>query len=263
VRTPRVRRRQRLGFSYRLAVAVLWPLMRVLVRWEMSGTERLTNAEGGIIVAPNHTSWFDPPVVAFALWQADRPPRFLGKDAVFRVPVLGRILRNAGQIPVYRHTAEARTAIRDALGALERGECVVVYPEGTITRDPDLWPMTAKTGAARLALASGRPLFPMVQWGSHEVMRPYRKELRILPRKTVHIAVGDQVDLSDLADLAVDTGTLAIAGDRLIGAITALEARIRRETPPVAPFVYRQQPARAPHGDTNAPPGPAAEPRAE
>ena len=111
-RAPYVRRRAKLGFSYRFAVFVLWPLMRYLVRWDIQGAQRITDEEGGVIVAPNHLSWFDPPVVAFALWEADRPPRFLGKEAVFRVPVFGRIITNAGQIPVYRETADAASAIR-------------------------------------------------------------------------------------------------------------------------------------------------------
>ena len=258
MRTPRVRRRQPLGFSYRFVVGILWPIMRFVVRWEFTGTERLTQAEGGIIVAPNHTSWFDPPVVAFALWEADRPPRFLGKEAVFRVPVFGRLITNAGQIPVYRETTEARTAMRDALSAVERGECVVVYPEGTITRDPALWPMSPKTGAVRLALSSGTPLFPLVQWGSHEVMRPYRKEFRFLPRKTVRIVVGEPVDLSDLVDQGIDARTLALAGDRLMDAITAIEAEIRQEAPPATRMVYRRQPTAAAPGDTEPPPAPAS-----
>jgi 1-acyl-sn-glycerol-3-phosphate acyltransferase len=207
--------------------------MRFVVRWEVEGTERITEADGGIIVAPNHTSWFDPPVVAFALWQADRPPRFLGKESVFRVPVFGWLIAHAGQIPVYRETAEARTAIRDALSAL-------VYPEGTITRDPGIWPMSAKTGAVRLALASGRPLFPMVQWGSHFVMGPYKKELRILPRKTIRIRVGDPIDLSDLDHSSPDAATLALGGERLMDAITAMLADIRQEEPPATRMVFRR-----------------------
>ena len=120
-RAPHVRRRQHLGFAYRFVVFILWPLMRFVVSWEMTGTEKLTEADGGIIVAPNHTSWFDPPVVAFALWEADRPPRFLGKEAVFRTPVLGPLITHAGQIPVYRESTEAGAAIRDALTALDFG----------------------------------------------------------------------------------------------------------------------------------------------
>jgi 1-acyl-sn-glycerol-3-phosphate acyltransferase len=237
----RVRRRQRLGFSYRFAVALLWPFMRFSVRWDIEGDGRLTDQDRGVIVAPNHLSWFDPLVVAFVLWQADRPPRFLGKQAVFRVPVFGRIIRNAGQIPVYRETADAASAIRDALAALERGECVVVYPEGTITRDPDLWPMSGKTGAVRLALESGSPLFPLVQWGAHEVMGPYRKEFRILPRKTMHVRVGPAVDLSDLVGGSVDARTLALATDRLMDALTAMLADVRGETPPATRMVFRRE----------------------
>lgn len=239
-RTPRVRRAQRLGFSFRFAVFIIWPFMRTMVKWEVEGTERLTDADGGIIVAANHTSWFDPPVVAYALWEADRPPRFLGKESVFRVPIFGRIIAHAGQIPVYRESADASSAIRDALVALARGECVVVYPEGTMTRDPDLWPMSGKTGAVRLALASGRPLFPMVQWGSHLVMRPYAKEFRLLPRKTIRILVGDPIDLSDLAAALADAASLHEGTDRLMDAITALEARARHETAPSTRLDYRR-----------------------
>lgn len=241
-RVPRVRRRQPLGFSYRLTVAILWPLLRALVKWDIAGGERITDAPGGVIVAPNHLSWFDPPVIAFALWQADRPPRFLGKEAVFRTPVFGTIITRAGQIPVYRETADAGSAVRDALAALTAGECVVVYPEGTITRDPDLWPMSAKTGAVRLALMSGRPLVPMVQWGAHEVMRPYRKELKLLPRKTMHIRYGEPLDLSDLKGRPIDAATLALAGDRLMDAITVILAELRQQEPPATRMVFRREP---------------------
>ena len=235
-----MRRRQRIGFSYRLAVFLLWPILRWLVIWDIAGTEQLTEAEGGVIVAPNHTSWFDPMAVSFPLWLADRPPRFLAKESVFRVPIEGPIVRNAGQIPVYRESAEAKAAIRDALAALDRGECVVVYPEGTITRDPDLWPMTAKSGAVRLALISGRPLFPMVQWGSHLIIGPYRKEFKLLPRKPITVVVGPEIDLTDLRERPLDGDTISAASTRLMDAMTALEAGIRGEEPPAERTVYRR-----------------------
>ena len=230
--SSRVTRRSPLGFSYRFAVALLWPLMRTLVAWDIRGTEKFSRQPGGVIVATNHMSWFDPLVVAFAVWSADRPPRFLAKESVFRVPIAGRIITGAGQIPVYRETSDASSAIRDALTALDRDECVVVYPEGTITKDPDIWPMRAKTGAVRLALLSGCPLYPMAHWGAQEVMAPYAKEFRIWPRKTMHVVVGDPIDLSDLADKPLDADTFHEAGDRLMAAITALLAEIREESPP-------------------------------
>ncbi len=231
-----VGRRAPLGFAYRLAVAILWPLMHTLVRWDIRGSEHVEDVDGGVVVAPNHTSWFDPPVVAYALWRADRPPRFLGKEAVFRVPIAGRIIAAAGQIPVYRETADAANAIREALTALSHGECVVVYPEGTITRDAEVWPMSGRTGAVRMALMSGRPLIPMAQWGSHLVIGPYRKEFRIWPRKTMHIRFGTPLDLSDLGE--IDAETLTAGTDRLMDAITALVAEIRGETPPAQPYLH-------------------------
>ena len=239
----RVSRASRLGPAYRIAVVLLWPFLRTAVSWDIRGTEQLTEEDRGVIVAANHLSWFDPLVVSYALWRADRPPRFLAKEPLFRVPVIGRIIRGAGQIPVYRETKDAANAIRDALTALANGECVAVYPEGTMTRDPELWPMSAKTGAVRMALLSGSPLFPMAQWGPQDVMAPYVKEFRILPRKTMHVRVGRPIDLEDLMGQPVDAQTMRVAGERLMDAITTLLAEIRQEDPPATRMVFRRNPS--------------------
>jgi len=234
---PRVRRRWRLGPGYRIAVFLLWPVMTAFTKRDWRGMERLNTDDGGIIVVANHISWFDPLVISHAMWENDRPPRFLAKESVFRVPVIGSIIESAGQIRVYRETKEAVAAVRDAIAAVQRGECVVVYPEGTITKDPDGWPMAGKTGAARIALATGRPVLPMAQWGATEVMRPYRKELRLLPRKTMHVSVGEPVDLSDFADRPMDHDTLEAATDRILDALTAELAKIRGQQPPAQRFI--------------------------
>lgn len=222
------RRRGRLGFAYRLAAVILWPFMTVFTRHEWRGTQNL-EIEGGIVVAANHLSWFDPLVISHVLWNNNQPPHFLAKDSLFRVPVLGWIMRHAGQIPVIRGTRDATAAVQAAADAAKGGKCVLVYPEGTITKDPDLWPMSAKTGAARIALMSRRPLVPLAHWGAQEVMGPYRKELKILPRKTMHVSVGPPVDLDDLYDRPVDNETLRTATDRLMEAIRGLLAGIREE----------------------------------
>ena len=234
----RTRRAWRLGWGFRVAVFLLWLPMQLVTKRDWQGLENLENDPGGIIVAPNHTSWFDPLVVAHMLWSRDRPPRFLAKESVFRVPIMGLIITSAGQVKVYRETAEAVDAVRDAVSAVERGECVVVYPEGTISRDPGLWPMQGKTGAARIALASGRPLLPLAQWGAQDVMPPYRKQLRLFPRKTMHVRIGAPVDLSDLASRPLDADTLHIATDRLMDAMTGLLADIRDESPPKERMVF-------------------------
>lgn len=238
----RVRRRWRLGWGYRLAVLLLWPLMTIFTKREWTGTENLNTDEGGIIVAGNHISWFDPFTIAHALWNNDRPPRFLAKESVFRIPVVGSVITSAGQIRVYRETSEAVAAVRDAIDAVQRGECVVVYPEGTLTRDPEMWPMVGKTGAARIALATRRPLIPVAQWGAQEVIGPYRREFRILPRKTIRVAVGRPVDFTDLYGRPFDSDTLREATARIITAITDLLVGIRDGDPPAEPMVFRLPP---------------------
>ena len=112
----------------------------------------------------------------------------------------------------------------------------MVYPEGTITKDPGLWPMAGKTGAARIALATGRPVLPMAQWGATDVIAPYRRELRLLPRKTMHVRVGEPIDFSDLAGRPLDQATLEIATDRILDAMTQLLSDIRGEQPPTVRF---------------------------
>lgn len=220
--------KKRVGFAFRFAASILHPFMVIFTRHEWSGTQNLAT-EGGIVLAPNHLSWFDPIVISHVLWDNDRPPRFLAKDSLFRVPVVGWIMRNAGQIPVVRGTKDAAVAVEAAVQAAERGECVVVYPEGTITKDPELWPMAAKSGAARIALTARRPLIPMAHWGAHKVMRPYRKELKLLPRKTMRVTIGPPVDLSDLYGEPIDHDTLQVATDRLMAAITELLRQVRKE----------------------------------
>ena len=97
-----MRRSWKLGLGYRIAVFLLWPLMTWFTKRDWRGMENLNADDGGIIVAGNHNSWFDPLVISHALWENDRPPRFLAKESVFRVPIVGAIIRSAGQIPVYR-----------------------------------------------------------------------------------------------------------------------------------------------------------------
>ncbi len=229
-------RASRLGWGYRVAVAIFWPLLMLLTKRDWRGFDQLDDVDGGVIIATNHTSWFDPLAVAHPLWAHDRPPRFLGKEEVFRVPIMGPVITSAGQIKVYRESAEAIGAFRDAVEAAKNGECVVVYPEGTITKDPDLWPMAAKTGAVRIALASGRPLYPMVQWGPQAVMRPYKKELRLFPRKTMQVWLGEPIDLSEFAGKEWTPELLHQATDLLIARMTEIESRMRGETPPSKPY---------------------------
>jgi 1-acyl-sn-glycerol-3-phosphate acyltransferase len=118
------------------------------------------------------------------------------------------------------------------VAAVRAGECVVVYPEGTITRDPGSWPMTGKTGAARIALETGCPVIPVGQWGAHLLLAPYAKKPDLFPRKTITMKVGDPVDLGDLVAKEHTAAAVAEATDRIMAAITALVAQVRGEQAP-------------------------------
>lgn len=220
-----------LGVPYRTAEALLWPWMMALTRRDWHGQENLQQHGQGIVVAPNHISWFDPLVIAHFLHDSGRPPRFMGKQSVFDVPVVGQLIGGAGQIPVSRDQ-DPHKALAAAAAALRAGECVVVYPEGTITRDPGVWPMKGKTGALRLALETGVPLIPVAQWGANKVMAPYSKQLRLLPPKLMQVTAGPALDLEDLRDQPVTREVLEEGTDRLMDAITALLEQIRGESAP-------------------------------
>lgn len=224
------------------AVVTLWPTLMAATKRDWRGVENLQRTyppDDGIVVAANHLSWFDPLPLCHVLWDNGRPPRILAKDSLFEVPVLKQILNGAGQIPVKRSTDDAALAVADAVDAIRDGEAVVLYPEGTITRDEHLWPMSGRTGAARIALQSGAPVIPVAQWGAQDVMGPYRKEFRIWPRKTMHFNIGAPVDLDDLRDRPITAEVLAQATGRIMDDIAALLGELRGEDPPATRLDYR------------------------
>jgi 1-acyl-sn-glycerol-3-phosphate acyltransferase len=232
--------RRRIGFWYRLAVLILRRPLLVLTKRDWHGTEHLPES-GGVVVCTNHVSHFDPLAFAHFLYDNGREPRFLAKDGLFRVPVLATILRGAAQIPVYRESADASKAYSAAVSAVQRGECVAIYPEATITRDPGMWPMVGKTGAARVALETRAPVIPIAQWGPQDVLPPYAKRPRLLPRKTMHLRAGPPVDLEEFRDRPVDGDLLHAVTAKILAAITAQLEEIRGESAPEVPFDPRAQ----------------------
>ncbi len=220
-----------LGVPYRSVELVAWPWAMALTRRDWRGQEHLGRHGQGIVVAPNHISWIDPLVMAHFLHDSGRPPRFMGKQSVFEVPVVGQIIKGAGQIPVAREADPAK-ALAVAVEAVRKGECLVMYPEGTLTRDPHVWPMKGRTGALRVALAAEAPLIPIAQWGANKIMAPYAKELWLLPPKLIQVRVGPPVDIDDLRGKRITKTLLEEGTGRLMDAITSMLADIRGETPP-------------------------------
>lgn len=224
---------QHANLMYRVVASIARTLLFPITRRNWRGSENLPKS-GGFIAAGNHMSNFDPLPFAHFLFNMGFPPRILAKASLFKVPVLGWILRGTGQIPVFRQTATAGQSLMAAVEQLRAGECVAVFPEGTLTREPDLWPMTGKTGVARLALTARVPVIPIAQWGSQAILPRYSKRFRPFPRKPVWVHAGEPVDLSDLYDRPLDTATLREATERVMTAITVLLEEIRGEkAPPV------------------------------
>jgi 1-acyl-sn-glycerol-3-phosphate acyltransferase len=221
---------ERRGALRRLAATVVRPVSAALTRRDWAGAEHIP-ADGGVVIACNHLSVVDPVAVAHFVYAAGRFPCFLAKDELFHIPVLGSALLGVGQIPVYRGSAKAGEAFRAAIAAVRDGACVVVYPEATVTRDPALWPMTGKTGIARIALATRAPVVPMASWGAQEIW-PYGGRARPLPRKTIRVIAGPPVDLTAYLDRAPDAETVHEVTDRVMRAVTALVASLRGERAP-------------------------------
>lgn len=216
--------------TFVVVAGIVRPVMNLLMNKKWQGLDKLP--VGGFIAAPNHCTEIDPLVVGHMLYNQKRMPHFLAKAGLFKVPVLGSVLRAAKQIPVERSSAGANRSLQLAREIVSEGGAIIIYPEGTLTRDPGLWPMKGHTGAARMALESGIPVVPMAHWGAHEVLPRYAKRFHIFPRKTSRLVVGDPVDLSAFADRPLDRGTLTEATTVIMDAITGLLAGLRGEEPP-------------------------------
>lgn len=217
--------------TFVVVAGIVRPVMNLLMRKKWLGLEKLP--AGGFIAAPNHCTEIDPLVVGHMLYNQQRMPHFLAKAGLFKVPVLGFVLRATKQIPVERSTSGANRSLQIAKEVVDEGGAIIIYPEGTLTRDPELWPMKGHTGAARMALESGIPVVPMAHWGAHEVLPRYAKRMYVFPRKTSRLVVGDPVDLSAFAGRPLDKATLTEATNVIMEAITELLATLRGGQPPL------------------------------
>jgi 1-acyl-sn-glycerol-3-phosphate acyltransferase len=218
------------GATYSVARAILRPALRAASRRAWSGQEHLP-ATGGCVVVSNHVSHSDPLTIADFVDDAGRRPRFLGKAELFDVPVLGGLLHAAGQIPVQRESEHAGSALAAAVDAVRRGECVVIYPEGTLTRDPDLWPMLGKTGAARVWWQTRCPVVPVAQWGPEELLAPYGRVPRVWRRPLIRVLAGQPLELS-----VADPPDFRALTTSIMNALSGLLADLRHDVAPTSLF---------------------------
>ncbi|WP_307807455.1 lysophospholipid acyltransferase family protein [Naasia sp. SYSU D00948] len=228
--------------------SVFWPLAAILIPF-LKATTRMrvldqdkVPATGAFVLAPNHYSEIDPVIMAYALWRSGRAPRFLAKASLFKVPVLGAALRATGQIPVERGGASrGRVPLESADKLVREGRGVIVYPEGSLTRDPDLWPMRGKSGAVRLALEHGIPVIPAAHWGAQDLLPRYSKKLRLVPPARITVKFGDPVDLSRFRDKPFEASVLNEATDAVMDAVTALLEDLRGERAPAERWDPKKQ----------------------
>ena len=213
---------------YQIAKAIAIPPVRFWFDLRIEGLEHIP-ATGPAIVACNHLSYLDPLTNANAVMKAGRRPRFLAKRDLFEIPVVGRAFTGAHQIPVQRGTGDA-TPLLLAEESLARGEVVVIYPEGTVTKREDHLPMEGKTGTVRLSLASGVPIVPLVSWGSQAVWQKSGKGSLKLGRP-VWTAVGEPIDLSARRAEVQDRDAVKAMTAELIGRLTEMVERLRAGYP--------------------------------
>ena len=213
---------------FTLAEGVALPPLKLWFSWRFEDLHHIPRG-GPVIVACNHASYLDPLANAYAVIQAGRRPRFLAKVELFRIPVVGSVLRGARQIPVTRGSRDG-SALEDAERALAESETVVIYPEGTVTSRPDHLPMEGKTGAARLAVATGAPIVPMASWGSHPVWQKRgRGSLRF--GRPIWVQAGPPIDLASRSLDPADREAMKPLTVELMDAITGLVVDLRDRYP--------------------------------
>lgn len=227
---------EKVGWAWGVVIAVLYVPFSSLLKIRYRNIEKLPQS-GPVIVVVNHVSHVDPFIVAKMVIDGARVPRFLAKDSIFAVPVVGAAMRAMGHIPVKRGSVDARESLAAAVRALQRGGVIVLHPEGTVTRDPDGWPMTGKTGAARLwTLSPDVPVIPIAQWGVQEQIDLYRKKVKLVPRPSHVLSVGDPIDLSAFRGREPNTATLHEISDVIMRRLRADVAQLRGLPEPSGPL---------------------------
>ncbi|MCI6583634.1 MAG: 1-acyl-sn-glycerol-3-phosphate acyltransferase [Mobiluncus sp.] len=228
--------RPALGFAYAFAAAPVRLLLILLMKRRYLGAENLPVE--GFIAAANHVTELDSTTFGHFLLANKVSVRIMIKESMMHWPVIGFFAKRSRMIPVFRSSSHAADSLAAAKAALRVGECVGIFPEGTLTRDPQLWPMKGHTGAARLALETRVPVVPIAQWGAHRTLEPYGK-LHWPPRGLVQVRAGAPVDLADLYGRQDDHEAVEEATARIMRAITDLLATLRPgETPPAPDKIW-------------------------
>jgi putative phosphoserine phosphatase/1-acylglycerol-3-phosphate O-acyltransferase len=200
---------------------------------------QLIPREGPVILAANHRSYLDSVVLTGVAFRRGRKPRYLGKKEVFDVPVAGQLMRALGQIRVERGTGDL-TPLKLAIEALERGEAIGIFPQGTIPRGEAFFEprLKGRTGVARLAIATEAPVVPIALWGTEKIWpRSHRipKIGDLVARKPVYAKVGEPMYLKVPPGQTAGSVAYHELTQRVLDRITELlPDAVRNPAPPTA-----------------------------
>jgi 1-acyl-sn-glycerol-3-phosphate acyltransferase len=227
---PKVPKREK-TLLLAIVAGILAPLIRLMMRIRTQGIENLP--KGGYILVANHVNYLDPLAFAYAVYiHLKRTPHYLAKEPLFRIPIIGSLLPKLGQIPVYRGGKSNDQPLKAAVEFLKAGQVVVVFPEGTLTRDPNQWPMRGKSGAIRLAIELGLPIVPAGHWGIEKILGTYTKRFRPNPFHTVNVKIGKPMTFPELQREGVSSQEMNLATDKVMKEIASIVGELRGETPP-------------------------------
>jgi len=222
--------------TFRVGAFFVIPILKLFTKRTWLGAENIP-ASGPMIAISNHISYADSLIFAHFLYGNGRAVRFLAKASLFKIPVVGWVLKHAEQVPVDRMgEGKAARALPHAIAFLTAGHCLGVYPEGTLTRDEKLWPMRAKTGLARLAVMTQAPVIPCAQWGAQEILAPYAKVPKLWKRTRVVVKAGQPLDFSSWYGKHDDHESMVQATEYAMAALTSLLEEIRGESSPAEIF---------------------------
>lgn len=178
--------------SYRIAWSIFRTIFAVYFRWKVCNPERVPR-NGPVILASNHASFLDPPLVGSGL---PRAINYLARESLFRFPLVGAILRSWNSVPVDRDGGGA-SGLREILGRLNKGGGIILFPEGTRTKDGKLQP--ARSGVGLTVIKSNAPVVPVRVFGTYEAYNRTMKFPR--PRKIV-VKYGVSMDFKALREEA-------------------------------------------------------------
>ncbi len=198
------------------AKPVVWTLSKSFFRVRAEGKAYIPRT-GPVLVVSNHCSYLDPVLLGVTF---PRTLRFLAKSELFDVSLLKFLMRQWGQVPVYRSTrAGSYSAIRAAIDLLKRGEAVVVFPEGTRSVDGRFHPEKVHTGAAVIALQAEAPVIPAAVVGSFQALPKGSRFPRPYP---VRVIYGSPLDMSEFYRKENSPDLPKILTEKIIQRILAL-----------------------------------------